>query len=54
MWLLSKLYYCHGGSLKKNLINKTNQKDLIKMVGSKSTCPKWHFGQVRYGGKKFI
>ncbi len=25
---------------KKNLVKKTNQKDLIKMIGSKSTCPK--------------
>jgi len=24
------------------------------MVGSKSTCPKWHFGQVGHGGKKTI
>jgi hypothetical protein len=39
---------------KKNLVKQTNQKDLIKMVGSKSTCPKWHFGQVEYGGKKII
>jgi len=22
------------------------------MVESKSTCPKWHFGQVGHGGKK--
>jgi hypothetical protein len=22
------------------------------MVGSKSSCPKWHFGQVGHGGKK--
>ncbi len=37
----------------KNLIKKfnkkTNQKDLIKMAGSKSICPKWHFGQVEHG-----
>jgi len=33
---------------------KTNQKDLVKMVGSKSICPKWHFGQVGHGGKKTI
>jgi hypothetical protein len=24
------------------------------MVESKSTCPKWHFGQVGHGGKKTI
>jgi hypothetical protein len=24
------------------------------MVRSKSTCPKWHFGQVGDGGKKTI
>ncbi len=24
------------------------------MVGSKLTCPKWHFGQVGHGGKKTI
>jgi hypothetical protein len=24
------------------------------MVESKSTCPKWHFGQVKHGGKKAI
>jgi hypothetical protein len=24
------------------------------MVGFKSTCPKWHFGQVGHGGKKTI
>jgi hypothetical protein len=39
---------------KENLVKQTNQKHLIKMVGSKSTCPKWHFGQVGYGGKKII
>ncbi len=33
--------------------NKTNQpKDLIKMVRSKSICPKWHFGQIGHEGKK--
>jgi hypothetical protein len=30
---------------------KTNQKDLVKTVKSKSTCPKCHFGQVGHGGK---
>jgi len=24
------------------------------MVGSKSICPKWHFGQVGHGGTKTI
>jgi hypothetical protein len=24
------------------------------MVGSKTTYPKWHFGQVGHGGKKTI
>jgi hypothetical protein len=38
---------------KKHPIKK-NQKDLVKMVGSKSTCPKWDFGQVGHGGKKII
>jgi len=39
---------------KKNLVKKTNQKDLVKMVESKSTYPKLHFGQVGHGGKKTI
>ncbi len=39
---------------KKNPIKNTNQKYLIKMVDSKLTCPKWHFGQVGHGGKKTI
>jgi hypothetical protein len=39
---------------KKNPVKQTNKKDLIKMVGSKSIYPKWHFGQVGYGGKKII
>jgi len=47
--LLPKLYYCHGGS-----IEKISQKDPVKMVESKLTCPKWHFGQVGHGGKKTI
>jgi hypothetical protein len=33
--------------------SKNNQKDpqkhLIVMVGSKTTCPKWHLGQVKQG-----
>jgi hypothetical protein len=33
---------------------KTNQKYPIKMVMSKMTCPKWHFGQVEYKGKNVI
>jgi hypothetical protein len=37
---------------KKNLVKKTNQKDLVKMVESKLTCPKWHFGQIGLGSKK--
>jgi hypothetical protein len=36
----------------KNLVKKANQKDLVKMVRTKSTCPKWHFVQVGHGGKK--
>jgi len=52
---MPKLYYCHDGSVKNpNPIEKTNQKDLVKMVESKLTCPKWHFGQVGHGGKKTI
>ncbi len=46
-WSLPKLYCCHDGSVKK-----TNQKDLVKMVGSKLTCLEWHFGQVGHEGKK--
>jgi hypothetical protein len=26
-----------------------NKKELVQMVKSKSTCPKWHFGQVEHG-----
>ncbi len=48
--MFPKLYYYHGGLVKKNLVKKTNEKDLIKTIGSKSTCPKWHFGQVGHGG----
>jgi len=40
--------------VKKNPVKKTNQKHLVKMVGPKLTCPKWHFGQVGHGGKKTI
>jgi hypothetical protein len=56
--LLPKLYYCCGGLVKKhgkkNLVKKTNQKNPLQMVGSKSTCSKWHFSQVGHGGKKAI
>ncbi len=38
----------------KNPTKKINQKDIVKTVGSKLTCPKWHFGQVRHGGKTTI
>jgi hypothetical protein len=54
----AQIYYCHSGLIKnlgkKNPIEKTNQKDLVKMVRSKSTCPKWHSSQVGHGGKKTI
>jgi hypothetical protein len=33
----------------KNLIKNINQKDLVKMVGSKLTCPKPQFGQIEHG-----
>jgi hypothetical protein len=39
---------------KKNPVKMTNQKDPIKMVGSKLICPKRHFGQIGHGGKKTI
>jgi hypothetical protein len=43
---------------KKNMVRKTqlksNQKNIIKMVGSKTTYPKWHFGQVGHGSRKTI
>jgi hypothetical protein len=42
---MPKLYYYHGGLVKKNP---------IKTIESKSTCPEWHFGQFGYGGKKTI
>jgi hypothetical protein len=44
---MPKLYYYHSG-----LIKKSSKKNPIKMVGSKSTYPKWHFGQVGHGAKK--
>jgi hypothetical protein len=34
------------------MVEKTNQKDLVITVGSKMTCPKWHFGQVGHWNKK--
>jgi hypothetical protein len=34
---------------KINLIKKTNQKDVIKMVMSIFICPKMHFGQIEHG-----
>jgi hypothetical protein len=40
--------------VKENPIKKTNQKDLVKTIGSKSTCPKWYFGQIGHGGKENI
>jgi hypothetical protein len=33
------------------MVKKTNQKDLVKKVRSKSTCPKWHFVQLDMGAK---
>jgi len=48
---LPKLYYCHDGSVKKQ-VKKTNQKNPIKMIEVKMTCPKWHFGQIGQGARK--
>jgi hypothetical protein len=51
--LLPKLYYCHSGLVKKKPSKKTpNQRNQLKKPNqkSKSTCPKWHFGQVGHGG----
>jgi len=28
------------------------KKTLIKKIMAKSTCPKWHFGQIGQGGKR--
>ncbi len=39
-------------NLLKNLVKKTNTKYPVKMVKSKSTCPKWHFSQVGHWAKK--
>ncbi len=53
----AQIYYCHDGSIKKLLkksSKKANQKNPNKMVGSKTTCPKWHFGQVGHKDKKII
>jgi hypothetical protein len=38
----------------KNLGKKTNKKNLVKIVESKSTCSKWDFDKVGHGGKKTI
>jgi hypothetical protein len=48
--VVAQIILYHGGLVKKNPIKKTNQKDPVKMVRSKSTFPKWHFGQVGHGG----
>jgi hypothetical protein len=49
---MPKLYYCHGGLIKKTTLKKPNkkknQKDPIKMVESKMICSEWHFGQIRH------
>jgi hypothetical protein len=34
------------------LLRWFNKKNLVKMVESKFTCPKWHFGQAGHGNKK--
>jgi len=39
-WLVKKII------LKSN--EKTNQKDLVEMPKCKTTCPRWHLGQVGY------
>jgi len=45
---LPKLYYYyHDGSVKK-----TNQKYPVKTIEVKTTCSKWHFGQIGKGAKK--
>jgi hypothetical protein len=36
------------------MVKKTDQKDLVKMVESKLTCPKWHFDEIGHGAKKTI
>jgi hypothetical protein len=36
------------------MVKKTNKKELVKTVGSKTTCPEWYFGQVGHGGTKTI
>jgi len=41
-------------NLLKNPIKKTNTKYPVKMVESKSTCPKWHFSQVGHQAKNTI
>ncbi len=47
-------WWLNKKNLVKKTVKKTNQKDLIKVVGSKTTYPKWHFGQIRHGDKKTI
>lgn len=32
----------------------TNQEDLVQMTRSKSTCPKWNFGQVGHGHNRVL
>jgi len=48
--LLSKYYWLEK---KKNPFKRTNQKDhekdLVKIVKSKTTSPRWHLGQVGQG-----
>jgi hypothetical protein len=44
-------------STTNNLVINQVAKDSFscsETVGSKSTCPKWHFGQVGHGDKKTI
>jgi hypothetical protein len=36
----------------RNFTCKPHPKKLVKVVKSKSTCSKWHFGQVGQRGKK--
>jgi hypothetical protein len=39
---------------KKYPIKNTNQKNPVKMVESKLTCPQLHFGEIGHEGKKTI
>jgi len=36
----------------RNFTYKPHYKKLVKVVKSKSTCSKWHFGQVGHKAKK--